>query len=132
MNDLFALIPAGQIKIYVRPFIATGPGSSEPRLGEGKWQISKDGGIFPRWRADGKEIVFHSAADGSPVAVDVSENGTAFQAGVPKQLFTAPAGVGDWDVTADGKRFLMAVPLGAKTADEPITVVLNWQASLRK
>ncbi len=125
---------SGRDEIYVRPFSASGssgPGSSEPRLGEGKWQISKDGGISPRWRADGKEIIFRNS-NGSPEAVDVNGTGAAFQAGVPKQLFAGPGGNGDWDVTADGKRFFTTVPPGAQTPDEPITVILNWQASLRK
>jgi poly(3-hydroxybutyrate) depolymerase len=48
--------------------------------------------------------------------------------GTPKQLFVAPAYSG-WDVTADGMRFLMAVPPGrGLRAQTPITVVLNWQA----
>ncbi len=133
----------GRDEIYVRPFLAGSggaSGSSGPALGAGKWQVSKDGtavtgttsvGARPAWRADGKEIIFR-AANGSPMAVDVNGSGSEFQAGVPKQLFPAPAGVGDWDVTADGKRFLMGVTPGGQSADEPITVILNWQASLKK
>jgi hypothetical protein len=124
-------LPSGQSgrpEIYVRFFTAVG--ASGPSLGEGKWQISRDGGSDPHWRADGKELVFR-AASGSPMSADVDGSGTAFQPGVPKQLVAAPPGVGDWDVTADGKRFLMAVP-SARTADTPITVVINWQADLRK
>jgi hypothetical protein len=40
--------------------------------------------------------------------------------------------VGDWDVTADGKRFLAGVPLAQQTAQTPITVVLNWEAGLKR
>ncbi|HXP85897.1 MAG TPA: protein kinase [Bryobacteraceae bacterium] len=118
----------GRAEVYVRPFIASGPS-----LGEGKWQVSKDGGTgTSRWRADGKELIF-SALNGSPMAVDVSANGAAFQPGVPKQLFAAPAGLaGGWDVTSDGKRFLMGIAPVQQTVDEPITVVLNWQAALKK
>jgi hypothetical protein len=50
--------------------------------------------------------------------------------GAPRRLFTAPATAG-WDVTPDGKKFLLSVlPGGA--GQTPITVVLNWQADLRK
>jgi hypothetical protein len=35
-------------------------------------------------------------------------------------------------VTADGKRFLAAVPPGQQATQTPITVVLNWQAALQK
>jgi eukaryotic-like serine/threonine-protein kinase len=120
---------SGRDEIYVRPFTASGLGG--PSLSEGKWQVSKDGGRLPRWRTESREVVFR-AINGSPMAVDVNGTGAAFQAGVPKQLFAAPANVGDWDVTADGKRFLVGVPPGGQTADEPITVILNWQASLKK
>ena len=44
-----------------------------------------------------------------------------------------PPNAGNWDVTADGKRFLAAVPLQAQqNANTPITVVLNWEAGLKK
>jgi len=48
-------------------------------------------------------------------------------------LFKAPANNG-WDVTGDGKRFIMIVPpsQGTPTTTTPITVVLNWQADLKK
>ncbi len=139
----YASDESGREEIYVRPFVAGtkgASGSSEPALGEGKWQVSKDGaatitpitsGSRPVWRADGKEIIF-SGPNGSPMGVDVNGTGAAFQAGVPKQLFATPATIGTWDVTADGKRFLMGVPPGGQNTDEPITVILNWQASLKK
>jgi len=71
----------------------------------------------------------------------VSFNPT-FKAGIPKALFTAPilGGAGNvgsthYDVSADGKRFLInsnavAANSGGKTP--PITVVLNWQTGLKK
>jgi hypothetical protein len=65
------------------------------------------------------------------MAVNVSASGAAFQADAARQLFPAPANVGDWDVTADGKRFLMALPPDQGPADNSITVVLNWQSTLK-
>jgi eukaryotic-like serine/threonine-protein kinase len=124
---------SGRSEVYVRPFLTTGP-SGAPSLGEGKkWQVSKDGGSsFPKgWRSDGKEIIFQSLK-GSPMAVEVSTNGTAFEAGIPRQLFALPLGSSLWDVTADGQKFLVPVPSGAQGARTPITVVLNWQAELKK
>ena len=131
---------SGRSELYVRPFTPPGAGSSPAG---GKGQVSKDGvgvgvaggagGFVPKWRTDGKEIIFR-ALDGSPMAVDVSGNGPAFQVGIPKRLFASPVTVSSWDVTADGKRFLMALPPGQQSAQlrEPITVVLNWQAALKK
>ena len=120
---------SGRNEIYVRPFVASGP--SGPSLGEGKWQVSKDGGTNPRWRADGKEIIFSFGP--AIMSVDVNGSNAGFQMGTPKQLFRGPGNNG-WDVTGDGKRFLMIVPpnQGMQTAPTPITVVLNWQAELKK
>jgi eukaryotic-like serine/threonine-protein kinase len=130
---------SGRPEVYVRPFISSGP--SGPALGEGKWQVSKDGvggglegqgltGGQPKWRGDGKEIFFR-APNGSPMAVEVNGSGARFQVGVPKQLFAAPANE-SWDVTADGKKFIMLVsPLQGNTQTS-ITVVLNWQADLKR
>jgi Tol biopolymer transport system component len=119
---------SGRPEVYVQPFMPPGAGSSPAA---GKSQISRDGGARPKWRADGKEIFFR-APNGSPMAVDVSTS-PAFQPGIPKQLFPLPANVGDWDVTSDGKRFLVAMPLQSQqNANTPITVVLNWEAGLKK
>ncbi|MBZ5637081.1 MAG: serine/threonine-protein kinase [Acidobacteriia bacterium] len=128
----YASNESGRAEIYVRPFLASGP-SGAPALGEGKWQVSKDGGDFPIWRADGKEIFFQAPPAGSAkMAVEVKVNGAAFEAGIPQRLFQGPIDFG-WDVAADGKRFLMSVlPLGQQAAQVPITVVLNWPTQLKR
>jgi serine/threonine protein kinase/Tol biopolymer transport system component len=122
---------SGRREVYVRPFLASGP-SAAPALGEGKWQVSKDGGDYPTWRADGKEIIFQAPPNGTAkMAVDVKASGAAFEAGIPQRLFLAPIDYG-WDVTADGNRFLLAVPQVQQNAQVPITVVLNWPAILKR
>ncbi len=53
------------------PFLASGP-YGVPALVEGKWQVSKDVGTQPKWRADGKEIFFQAPPNGTvKMAVDV-------------------------------------------------------------
>ena len=54
--------------------------------------------------------------------------GSAFQAGVPTRLFQAP-GI-SYSPSPDGKRFLFLVPQAQE--EMPLTVVLNWQAGLKK
>jgi len=132
----YASDESGRPEIYVRPFISSG--SSGPSLGDGKWQVSKDGAVLaqnmgpPRWRNDGKEIVF-AGPNNAVMAVEVNGSGPAFQLGTPKPLFTAPLNNGG-DVTADDKRFLLTVApgTGLQAAQTPITVVLNWQADMKK
>jgi len=114
-------------EVYVQPYPVTGA----------KWMISKDGGVQPRWRRDGKELFYISSAN-SMMAVEVKLPGkgeAGFQAGVPKPLFQAPRSAGNafphYSVTADGQRFLMLAPM-SETDSSPATVVLNWQAGLRR
>ena len=70
------------------------------------------------------------------MAVEVTL-GPVFKSGQAKQLFQMPAvnvnGLGyGWDVSADGQRFLINTSGGENAAQEPITLVLNWTAGLRK
>ncbi len=133
----YASNESGRYEIYVRPFIAAGP-SGVPALGGGKWQVSRDGGAFPRWIDGGKQIVFATASAGAlpggTIAADVRANGASFEAGTPEKLFQPPQAASDfaWDVTQDGKRFLMAEPLGAPRGPAAFTVVLNWPTLLKK
>jgi eukaryotic-like serine/threonine-protein kinase len=122
---------SGRNEVYVRPFLASGP-SGAPALGEGKWQVSKDGGSEAHWRADGKEIIFQAPPNGTKkMAVDVTAKGAALEIGIPEQLFQTPVDYG-WDVTSDGKRFAVTLPQIQQAAQLPITVVLNWPAQLKK
>ena len=60
----------------------------------------------------------------------VKGDGKSFQASAPKPLFevAAPA---QFDVSKDG-RFLIQVPVEQAATSVPLTVVLNWQAGLKK
>ena len=89
--------------------------------------VSKGGAGNPRWRNDGKELFYVGQAQ--QFAVDVTTE-KVFQAGTPRRLFSQPL-LSAPDVLPDGKRFLYAMSEGSAT-DSPYTVVLNWQATLRK
>jgi Tol biopolymer transport system component len=122
---------SGRMEVYVRPFSKESTGASGTG---GKWLISNGGGSNPRWRGDGREL-YYTALDEKLTAVEVTTN-PVFQAGVPKALFQAPvlfssSAFGRWDVTADGKRFLFGTP-AAQSAQVPFTVLLNWEAALKK
>jgi Tol biopolymer transport system component/predicted Ser/Thr protein kinase len=111
-------------EVYVQTF---------PQPG-GKWQVSTNGGRAPVWSRDGKEL-FYLSADGKMMAVAVKP-GPQFEAGIPKPLFDVRTAGLDlrsasvYDVAEDG-RFLIAVPV-EQGGTTPITVVVNWQAGLRK
>jgi len=113
---------SGEIKVYVRPFSATG----------GVWQISASGGEQPVWRHDGKEL-FYVSSEKKLMAVPVEANSPNFRAGAPQELFQMHSVSRPWAkqyaVTADGQRFLVNT-LVEDAAPSRITVVVNWAAGL--
>jgi eukaryotic-like serine/threonine-protein kinase len=122
---------SGRYEIYVLPFDASNPGS--PASG-GLHQVSKDGGDYVRWSGDGKGL-FYVAPDGYLMSVDVNAAGGAFQTGAPQRLFKSPASPDAWDVSADGKRFLIAAPAAsgaAPPASRTYHVVMNWTELLKR
>jgi Tol biopolymer transport system component len=114
---------SGRKEVYITAF----PG------GGAKWQVSSNGGGSPKWRSDGKELFFLDPAD-TIIAVDVNTSGGAPQIGAPHALFQA-VGIqrdfGAYDVTADGKKFLVNSG-NLKEGSDPFTLVQNWTAELRK
>jgi Tol biopolymer transport system component len=113
---------SGQDEVYVRPFSMNSAGTTVEV--SGKWPISNGQGIEPRWRGDGREL-FYRSRGGRVMAVEIATK-LAFRAGSPQSLGSLP---GAWDSAADGKRFLV---LASKSGPQPYTVVLNWQAGLKK
>ena len=114
---------SGRTEVYVQPFPPTG----------GKWQVSPSGGFHPVRRRDGREL-FYLGPNNTLMARDV-RHGATFELGPPQRLFqtnTSIAAVGTgYDVSIDGKSFLVAdrAPVGPV---QPITVVLNWPALLKR
>ena len=114
---------SGRFEIYVRPF---------PE-GEGRWQVSTGGGRVPVWSDAGDEIFYLSANQDKVLAVPV-KTGSSFEAGAPKLLFELEQPLpqlSQFDVTADGQRFIMPTPSGEE-ANAPIIVVTHWQEALVK
>jgi eukaryotic-like serine/threonine-protein kinase len=120
---------SGRFEIYVRSFSGKAA----------QFQISNDGGVQPRWRGDGKEL-YYLTAGGKMMAVAVKTGGDGFEREVPRVLFesgwlagstgSGPQGF-RYDVTRDGQRFLFVDP-GPGDAEQPLTLVTNWQASLKR
>ncbi len=113
---------AGRDAIYVRPF---------PNVNGGKWRVSGAGiGVAPRWRADGKEILY---ADDSAriMAVPVKLGGESLELGVPQVLFRTGGLTRAWyEINRDATRFLLPVRSDASQGDVPLSVVLNWPTLL--
>jgi serine/threonine protein kinase/Tol biopolymer transport system component len=98
--------------------------------------VSTAGGRLSRWRADGREL-YYVSPDSKMMAVDVVP-GSSFKASLPKPLFDLPAVTTNdpfawtWAVTPDGKRFLVEIATDRSNTQAPITVVLNWEADVKK
>jgi Tol biopolymer transport system component len=122
---------SGRMEIYVRPFNArTSPQSVAPV------QLSTNGGTEPHWRKDGREI-YYLAPDRKMMVVSVRP-GTSVVTDPPRALFQtrAPA-LGslyrtNYDVTADGSRFLITTPVEGARTEASITVIINWLSDIRK
>ncbi len=114
---------SGQMQVYVRSF----PGS------ERKLQVSMMGGSQPRWRRDGKEL-YYLDGEGAMVAVAIKSL-SPLELGGSAVLFPTTLPIGparsDYDVTADGSRFLLNRPITTAT-QASLTVIQNWQALLKK
>ncbi len=115
---------SGRWEVYVSRF----PGLTDKR------QISSAGGMQPRWRRDGREL-YYLSLDGDVMAAEIRDAGPqGGLAGPPRALFrthlSPSPNVPQYDVTADGTRFLVLEP--ARSGGEPVTFVLNWTAGLKE
>jgi eukaryotic-like serine/threonine-protein kinase len=101
--------------------------------GNGKWEVSTDGGSAPRWRRDGKEL-FYLSLEGEIMAAEVAEQGTTLVVEKVQPLFWAnPVASPGWnfDSSPDGQKFVV-VSRGQQQSPQPLTLVLNWPALLKQ
>ncbi len=110
---------------------------------EDVWQVSSNGGESPRWSRDGR-LFFAKGPDVFEVPVSTDPD---VRIGVPTPLFrrriddARSVGFGSFfggsdapaafDVSPDGKRFLVYEPAG-DVGDERIVVAMNWFGELRR
>jgi serine/threonine-protein kinase len=122
---------SGRNEVYVRAF-------SPPSSGQGgKWQISNDGGVSPRWSRTGHELVYQAAAQ--LMTVSYSVNGDTFIAEKPRVWIAALGadltlgGYSAWDLAPDGKRVAVVVPeRSARAAEHVIVMLQNFADELRR
>jgi len=122
----YASNESGRFEVYVQPF--PGIGTKRP--------VSVDGGHFPRWRGDGREIFYRHVTPGAEAtdeaALMVAEVKAAaeFSLSRPRVLFKGRIAAGEWDVLPDGQHFVFIEEFAKpRTA---ITIVQNWFEDLKR
>ncbi len=100
--------------------------------GQGKWQVSTNGGYGPQWSRDGKELYYFNQTTRSVLAVPVKEINGGLQFGAAQPLASASmsSSTGFFDVTPDGKKILLN--LISQQVSQSVTVITNFTAGLKK
>ena len=95
--------------------------------GEGRWQVSVNGGDRPRWSGQGDEMFY---IESDKLMVIPVKTTSIFESGTPQVLiadgFHLTANGSDYGVSNDGQRFVMMYK-ERSDAESAITVVENWQ-----
>ncbi|UCF67740.1 MAG: serine/threonine-protein kinase [Acidobacteriota bacterium] len=142
---LFLETPLGEEHVQVSPngdylaYTSNDSGHDEIYLkrfpsGEGRWQVSVDGGDWVRWNPAGGELFY--LHDERLMVVDVEFDG-APRLGTPRELFSLQLGgllsqiPRPFDVAPDGNRFVMQRSVEDETGEPSLVFVENWVQALR-
>ena len=115
---------SGENQIYVRPF---------PDASQGRYTVSPNGGTYPAWAKDGRELYYIDAA-GMLTAVAV-EAGSSFQIRGAAPLFSTTSYIASgqgrsYDVRPGSQHFLFIKDANVFSGPS-IVVVLNWIEELK-
>jgi serine/threonine protein kinase/Tol biopolymer transport system component len=108
---------SGRFEVYVTP--ATGGGRH--------WQVSTEGGLWPKWIPDTGEMLYQDAT-GRFVIVQMQTSGDEIGIGTPEVLFggyVASRLYSLYDPARDGSKILYRA-LSNEDPPEPPIVVVNW------
>ena len=115
---------SGAWEVYITDF----PG------GRHKYRLSIAGGREPRWRQDGKELLYYSP-DGALVSVDVSKS-VDFGTAKPRRLFgirfDTPALGYHYSLSRDGERIMALKEVSYESSSRDLHIVLGWPQLFRR
>jgi Tol biopolymer transport system component len=122
---------SGRPEVYIRPFVELAAGVRTDTASP-QWQVSVDGGLFPTWSHDGKELYW--VGPGSRMmAATITVTGKTLQTSPPVALFQTRVFGGGLDINTGGRQFDVAsdgrflVNTILDTASTPITLLQNWK-----
>ena len=119
---------SGRYEVYIRPF---------PDVDKGRWQVSTSGGNSPLWSRDGKELFYRNGDAVMAVSVKIDPN---LNLETPRVLFNGKYvsfdpqrdEVDTWDISPDGKRFIMIKDISEAGGPRKINIVVNWFEELKR
>ena len=111
----YASDESGKFDIYIDAFPMPGA----------RVRVTTAGGTEPRWHRDGSELYFRRGSELH--AVTLTPAGKTLEVAAINRLFDAGAVVRSYDVSPDGRRFLLNLP-ASSTTRTPITLVHHWSA----
>ena len=116
----YTSLESGVPEVYVVPFSG----------GQGKWQVSANGGQYSQWSEDGKELYYFDQSNNLSV-MRVKEVDGALQFGAAQTIVTNWASPNIlYDVSPDGKKILLDQVL--QQVSQSVTVITNFAAGLKK
>ena len=111
---------SGRVEVYVQPW---------PEGGR-RWQVSTDGGAWPRWSPRGDELFFRSGPARTAMASVAVKADPEFTPAPPRGVFDLRGYDSPFCVSPDAQRFLLLRLPGVATVTQ-VTVVANWLDELR-
>jgi serine/threonine protein kinase/Tol biopolymer transport system component len=112
---------SGADQVYVQPYPPSGQ----------RVRVSPANGSAPEWTADGKTVLY-ATAEYRLMVVNVSPQGGTLQAGIPRELFTAPSMFVHRSFVYDSAKSRLLLPIPQEQVrPSPLTVILNWPADLK-
>jgi eukaryotic-like serine/threonine-protein kinase len=114
---------SGEFQVYVQPF--PGPG--------GRWQVSTDGGRFPKWSRNRRELFYLTQDNKIEVATYTASNGS-FRSDKPRLWSPGQFTERNFDLHPDGTRFAV-LKASANNQSPPInkvSFILNFFEELRR
>jgi len=112
----------GSPEVFIRPYPDTGTAS----------QVSTDGGTSPLWSRDGRELFFTSGTKMMSVPIETKP---ALRIGTPVRLFDGGFNVAqprDFDISPDGRRFVVVRHSGGDSGKQEMRIVLNWLEEMKR
>jgi Tol biopolymer transport system component len=115
----------GTYEVWVQALSVTG----------GRWRISMDGGVYPEWSKNGRELFFRGE-DNRIMVASYSVKGDSFVADTPrawsekKPMYVGPFDA-NFDVAPDGKHIIALMPAG-RSAPPHVTFLINFSDEIRR